>query len=571
MLGDADTIDTRHSQRGVQRRAQLETDPPTMERTHGASSLENDDTTHIALDSVDGERRRTLPPERDDDPYIGKIVSERYRVLSKLGEGGMGKVYLAEHIVIEKKVALKILSDDFARKADLVARFMQEAKAASRIGHENIVDITDFGQTDAGSVFFAMEHLEGADLATVIRQNGPMPLARVKPIINQICRALGAAHGKGIIHRDVKPENIFLIERDGRADFVKILDFGIAKMSALDESGERLTRTGMIFGTPEYMSPEQARGDRSDHRVDIYAVGCIAYEMLTGDVPFHAETFMGVLTKHMFETPDSISVRAPDARVSPDVEAIVMRALAKSRDERFQTMRELAVALAATDGGDADAVWGQEGSGQYHAPAPTVLSRAAPAVPKLKPSSKLPVVIGLALIATLGSLAVWRLKPQAVVPVVVAPEVVKPDPPPTRPAPPPLQVEPPPARITHVIEISSNVEGATAHRGDEILGRVPGKFSFDHATEPVTIVVTRKGYKSTNVVVWPDHAGKYGATLVVDRPTAPPTRKGNVAKKPEPKQPPAIAEPPSKPVSAKPPVQTSGPSTRDLKEPVFGN
>ena len=265
----------------------------------------------------------TAPPE-PDDPYVGTIVSGRYRVLRKLGEGGMGIVYLAEHIVIEKKVALKVLSEDFARKADLVARFMQEAKAASRIGHENIVDITDFGQTAAGSVFIAMEFLEGNDLATAIRERGPMPFERVLPIALQICRALATAHDKGIIHRDMKPENIFLVTRDGRPDFVKVLDFGIAKMSTVDEPSERLTRTGMIFGTPEYMSPEQARGDRPDHRVDIYALGCIIYEMLTGDVPFHAETFMGVLTKHMFEQPEALSARAS---VAPVVEAVVMKAL----------------------------------------------------------------------------------------------------------------------------------------------------------------------------------------------------------------------------------------------------
>src|SRR5581483_7717345 len=241
------------------------------------------------------------PAVGDGDAYLDTVVADRYRVIRKLGEGGMGVVYLAEHVFIEKKVALKVLSEDFARKADLVARFMQEAKAASKIGHENIIDITDFGETASGSVFFAMEFLDGHDLAHHIREHGPMDFDRTRHIMNQICRALGAAHSKGIIHRDLKPENIYLIEREGKPDFVKVLDFGIAKISSFDEGGSRLTRTGMIFGTPEYMSPEQAKGDRPDHRVDIYAAGCILYEMLTGDVPFHAETFMGVLTKHMFE------------------------------------------------------------------------------------------------------------------------------------------------------------------------------------------------------------------------------------------------------------------------------
>src|SRR4029079_8205436 len=188
-------------------------------------------------------------------------------------------------------------------------------------------------------------------------------LERARYIMNQVCRALGAAHAKGIIHRDLKPENIYLIERNGRPDFVKILDFGIAKMSSLDEGGSRLTRTGMIFGTPEYMSPEQAKGDKPDHRVDIYAAGCILYEMLTGDVPFHAETFMGVLTKHMFEDPQPPSQRNPNAVIPPDVEAVCMRALAKDRDQRFQTMKEMAVALEEAAGGSAQGAWGNESSG----------------------------------------------------------------------------------------------------------------------------------------------------------------------------------------------------------------
>src|SRR4051812_14249967 len=150
------------------------------------------------------------PPAPTDDPLVGRVISERYRVIRKLGEGGMGTVYLAEHVFIEKKVALKVLSEDFARKPDLVARFMQEAKAATRIGHENIVDITDFGEVSRGSVFFAMEYLPGGDLASHIRTGGPMPLGRVRRVFNQVCRALAAAHSKGIIHRDMKSENIFL-------------------------------------------------------------------------------------------------------------------------------------------------------------------------------------------------------------------------------------------------------------------------------------------------------------------------------------------------------------------------
>jgi len=278
------------------------------------------------------------------DPYIGTILGERYRIIQKLGAGGMGAVYLAEHVVIERKVAIKILSQDFATKADLVQRFIQEARAAAKIGHENIVEVYDFGETASGSVFFAMEYLEGRDLASLIQQASALDAKRVRPIVLQICRALSAAHTKQIIHRDLKPENIYLIEREGRADFVKILDFGIAKITNVEEGGGRLTRAGMIFGTPEYMSPEQARGEVPDHRVDIYALGCILYEMLTGKVPFQADSFMGTLTKHMFEMPEPPSRRARWP-IPQDLELICMRAIEKDRDRRFQSMLEFAQAL----------------------------------------------------------------------------------------------------------------------------------------------------------------------------------------------------------------------------------
>jgi serine/threonine protein kinase len=278
-----------------------------------------------------------------EDPLLNRVLSERYRILKKLGEGGMGVVYLAEHVVIEKKIALKILFPDLTRRSDLVQRFMQEAKSASRIGHENVIDITDFGQSPEGYVFIAMEYLVGQDLGQLLKASGPMPWPRVQPIVLQIVKALRAAHERGIVHRDMKPENVFVLPRDEGREFVKVLDFGIAKVLGLDEDAPRLTRTGMIFGTPEYMSPEQAQGQQIDHRVDIYAVGCILYHMLTGDVPFRAESFMGILSKHMLEMPIAPSVRNP--AIEPRVEALINRAMEKDPSKRFQTMGEFVEAL----------------------------------------------------------------------------------------------------------------------------------------------------------------------------------------------------------------------------------
>jgi eukaryotic-like serine/threonine-protein kinase len=286
----------------------------------------------------------------DGDPMLGRVISERYKVLAKLGEGGMGAVYLAEHVFIQKRVALKVLAPELARREELGARFLQEARAASSIGQENVIDISDFGQTSDGLVYFVMEYLEGVDLGAAIRRDGALSWPRAKHIVLQIGKALRAAHAQGIVHRDLKPENVFLIEREGRPDFVKLLDFGIAKVmgNAADE-GPRLTRTGMIFGTPEYMAPEQAEGKDADHRVDIYAVGCVLHHCLTGAPPYTADSFMAVLTKHLTEPVVPPGARRPELGIPSSVDALVGRALQKNRDHRWQTMDELLAALAACE------------------------------------------------------------------------------------------------------------------------------------------------------------------------------------------------------------------------------
>ncbi|HEX7505621.1 MAG TPA: serine/threonine-protein kinase [Polyangia bacterium] len=289
------------------------------------------------------------PPEIAD-PLIAQLVADRYRVIRKLGEGGMGSVYLAEHVVIEKKFALKVLALELSRRSDLVARFLQEARSASRIGHENVIDIMDFGQSPDGLVYIAMEYLDGRDLGEIVRSKGAMEWSEARAIVLQICRALRAAHDRGIVHRDMKPENIFLIQREGQPHFVKILDFGIAKVMGLDPNGPRLTKTGMIFGTPEYMAPEQAEGKDTDHRADIYAVGCIMYHLITGQTPFVAESFMTMLTKHLMEEPVPPSARRPDLVITPEMDALVLKALEKDREKRWQSMAELLDAVGVCPG-----------------------------------------------------------------------------------------------------------------------------------------------------------------------------------------------------------------------------
>jgi serine/threonine-protein kinase len=274
------------------------------------------------------------------DPLLGTTIDGRYAIEARLGEGGMGVVYKARHVLIDKPVAIKILRKEAAQDATAVQRFIQEAKSASKIGHSNIVDITDFGVLSDGHAYFVMEFLQGPTLAQAL-QEGPLQPARVCHIGAQMARGLHAAHQKGIVHRDLKPENIFLLEREGQKDFVKVVDFGIAKIG----SGQRLTQVGMVLGTPEYMSPEQATGQETDHRVDQYALGCMMYEMLTGVVPFLSDRPAQTLTKHVFEPVIPPRQRKPELDIPPALEAVVLRTLAKKPADRFPSMRELEQAL----------------------------------------------------------------------------------------------------------------------------------------------------------------------------------------------------------------------------------
>jgi len=290
----------------------------------------------------------TPPPGDETSQVIGSILAERYSVLRLIGEGGMGRVYEAEHIGIGKRVAVKVLHPAYTRTPDVVERFKREARAASRIGHQNIVNVTDSGTTSDGHFFFVMEFIEGQELGLVIHREGRFSFKRAFRIADKMCQALQAAHTAGIIHRDLKPENVLLITHEGRPDFVKVLDFGIAKSSEMEEStqtkaGRRLTRPGVAMGTPEYMAPEQAAGKPADPRSDIYAVGSILYEMLTGHPPYEGENVMEVLHKKATESPAPLAEQRPDVPVL--VTALVERAMARNPDDRPQTMASFALEI----------------------------------------------------------------------------------------------------------------------------------------------------------------------------------------------------------------------------------
>ena len=273
-----------------------------------------------------------------NDEHIGQVLAGKYKVEALIGEGGMGKVFRARQTVLDKPVVLKVLRSSLLSDERTVARFQREAKAASRLNHPNSISILDFGQDSrSGALYIAMEYVNGRDLHQVLSREWPLPEARVVRLVVQVLSALADAHGAGVIHRDLKPENIMVENRRGE-DLVKVLDFGIAKIQdASGEEGPALTRAGFVCGTPEYMSPEQARGGPIDSRSDLYAVGVILYQLTTGVLPFESDSAVGFATKHLTAEPPPPSRRRPDARISPGLERVILKALAKDPNDRPQT------------------------------------------------------------------------------------------------------------------------------------------------------------------------------------------------------------------------------------------
>lgn len=287
------------------------------------------------------------------DPLIGQILDGRYRVESHLGEGGMGAVYKAEHIAMAQPVAIKVLLTETANDPSMVKRFIREARSCFRIDHPNCVRVTDFGAAENGALYFAMEYLDGRTMGIDLHVDGAMSSARVRHVGSQVADALHHAHGLGLIHRDLKPGNIMLLQRDGDPDFVKVFDFGLGK---LVDQGARLTgltmspltQDGIVFGTPEYMSPEQATGQTLGPASDVYTLGVCCYEMLTEHLPFNGKTFTETLSKHVTEAPIPPSVRFPELAIDRALEDLVMRCLEKDPAKR-PTAADLATGLRTAD------------------------------------------------------------------------------------------------------------------------------------------------------------------------------------------------------------------------------
>jgi serine/threonine protein kinase len=280
------------------------------------------------------------------DALVGQTLAGKYRIEERISEGGMGTVYRATHVLMEKAVAIKVLHPSLAADDKIVARFTREAKAASRISNPHALNVTDFGESENGIVFLVMEYLRGKTLKEVIRGDSPLPLARVVEVTKQICGALDAAHAEGVVHRDLKSDNIMLEEVAGGNDWAKVLDFGIAKILETEGPDPELTAPNLIIGTPQYMSPEQcSQASDIDARSDIYSLGIIIYEMFVGHVPFTGDSATTIMLKHLQEPAPSVLDERKD--LPPAVGEVVARALSKLPDERQQSAGELAEALAA--------------------------------------------------------------------------------------------------------------------------------------------------------------------------------------------------------------------------------
>ena len=281
-----------------------------------------------------------LPPV-EPDPLIGQVLGGRFQLLEVAGRGAMGTVYLASHTVLPRQFAVKVLKPSLAKSAEFVGRFRREAIAASRIDHPNVVTLFDFGQLDNGPVYLVMEFLKGVGMDEVLGHQRRLPLNRALPILVQLADALDCAHDVQVVHRDLKPQNILLTEKRRRRDVVKILDFGVAKLFGPQENDDRITLQGQIFGTAEYMFPEQAQAQELDGRSDIYSVGCIAYELITGDPPFVGKHPMEVIKAHLKEPAAPPSTKLRDLPVPAALDGLILRCLAKDPDERYQTGAEL--------------------------------------------------------------------------------------------------------------------------------------------------------------------------------------------------------------------------------------
>jgi serine/threonine-protein kinase len=324
-----------------------------------------------------------LRADTENEDLIGSLIAERYHILEKLGEGGMGAVYLAEHVKMGLKVAVKVMSQALSNDVDAIARFHREARNSAQIKHPNVCGVLDFGETPDGLIYLAMEFVEGEPLTNLLQREGAISPKRTARILSQCCDALQAAHDLDIVHRDLKPDNIMITKTREGGDFVKIVDFGIAK-AMMAEDGQTVTKTGHIVGTPEYMSPEQVSGELLDGRSDTYSLALVLFRMLTGSLPFHADTPQESLTSRLVADPLKLQQAAPGVEFPEQLQQLMDQALARSRDRRFSSAVEFAQAVEAVLSGMPDPI------PHVDVDAPTYLLDSAAVVPPPTPETPVP-------------------------------------------------------------------------------------------------------------------------------------------------------------------------------------
>jgi serine/threonine-protein kinase len=454
-------------------------------------------------------------PPGSKDPYIGTTFDHRYRIERLLGEGGMGFVYLARHKVIDKKVAVKVLRAELAKDEEIFERFVQEARAASSVGNPHIVDVSDFGDLPDGSKYFVMEYLDGVSLSQIIDGPDEIPMERIYKVGLEMSDGLAAAHNAGIIHRDLKPDNVYVVQRGNDPDFVKILDFGIAKVT--NDAENKITRAGAVFGTPHYMSPEQAAGAPIDHRTDIYSLGVMIYELVSRQLPFTADNFMGILTQHMYKAPipPRALVSGPGVDCPPPLEAIILKCLSKKPEARYQTMEELHADLAtARSGGVPKAVpemmarsGGFNVPQDYFKPKPTPQVTPASSSAKTRPRPGYFWIAGSAAVIGLGAaVAVLASGPGQAPPTSSPAPSTQPESAPTLAATPAATtaappVEPPPPVAPSVkkvtVTVAATPEAAMAYLDGRPI-QLPSPIEVEEGKR-VTIEIKADGYISQTV------------------------------------------------------------------------